>query len=138
MEFILVSLLYKRKLLRRRDFIINLSRNRLRLMSNNFELILCLLLLKCLSFFFHHTADISTKNHFLLTIALSEKLLDRYRGLIVKVTDQELVNGFNEAVVRLCIQVKPVCCHELSDLRRKHQQCMMNEWQESERLTLHD
>lgn len=138
MEFILVSLLYKRKLLRRRDFIINLSRNRLRLMSNNFELILCLLLLKCLRFFFHHTADISTKNHFLLTIALSEKLLDRYRGLIVKVTDQELVNGFNEAVVRLCIQVKPVCCHELSDLRRKHQQCMMNEWQESERLTLHD
>jgi hypothetical protein len=107
-------------------------------MSNNFELILCLLLLKCLSFFFHHTADISTKNHFLLTIALSEKLLDRYRGLIVKVTDQELVNGFNEAVVRLCIQVKPVCCHELSDFRRKHQQCMMNEWQESERLTLHD
>ena len=138
MEFILVSLLYKRKLLRRRDFIINLSRNRLRLMSNNFELILCLLLLKCLRFFFHHTADISTKNHFLLTIPLSEKLLDRYRGLIVKVTDQELVNGFNEAVVRLCIQVKPVCCHELSDLRRKHQQCMMNEWQESERLTLHD
>jgi hypothetical protein len=134
----MVSLLYKRKLLRRRDFIINLSRNRLRLMSNHFELILCLLLLKCLSLFFHHTADISTKNHFLLTIALSEKLLDRYRGLIIKVTDQELVNGFNEAVVRLCIQVKTVCCHELSDLRRKHQQCMMNEWQESEWLTLHD
>lgn len=53
-------------------------------------------------------------------------------------TDQKFVDGLYEAVVRLRIQVKPISCHKLSDLRRKNQQRVMNKREESERLSLHD
>jgi hypothetical protein len=54
--------------------------------ADNFELIL-LCFLQLVIFIAHESTDISTKQHFLLTVALCEELLNRDCGLVIKMSD---------------------------------------------------
>jgi len=52
--------------------------------------------------------------------------------------EQKFVHTFNKTEVRLRIQIKPIRCHELSNVCAVNKQRMVEEGEKDKRLALHE
>ena len=105
-------------------------------MSNNFKFACCFCLLNTIIFVPHHPTYITTENHFLLSKSYSKKLLNCYGSFVVEMSNQKFVYALDESIITFSVQIKPILCHKCRNILVVDKQCVMNEWQKCERLTL--